>query len=113
MHNRKLCISEDEELFQTNFGYVIYKIDEMYCDLCLIEIDNGEKNQGLGTVLMKKFINKIKTHGIKEVYLDAWVTTEGIYDIETLVKFYKKFGFKETERMDDDGQIRVFMCLEL
>lgn len=111
---RIITLDEEQKLHETKDGFVIYKSDEDFCDICLIEIDCAEKNRGFGSKLLQSFIEAKKADGIKEFYLDAWVTSNGIFSIEVLVKFYSKFGFKETERMDEEaGQTRVFMCLNM
>lgn len=111
--DRKFLLDENQKLFEKEYGYIIYKLDENYCDINLIEIDNAQKNNGLGTKLLESFISYLESINIEEIYLDAWVTSTGIYKIEVLVNFYKKFGFFETGRLDEDGQTRVFMLLKI
>lgn len=113
MINREIALDEGQKVFETSKGYIIFKIEDIYCDICLIEIDNAEKNNGEGTKLMESFISDMKDSGSIEFYLDAWITDSGIYSMEVLTKFYSKFGFKETDRMTEEGQDRVFMHLTI
>jgi len=106
-------LEQSQELFENQQGYVIYKADEDYCEICMIELDNAEKNKGYGTNLLESFIETMVNNNITEFYLDACVTTDGIYDIEVLSKFYNKFGFMEIDRMLEEDRVIISMTLEV
>ena len=113
MKNRKIMLDENQLFFEDDYGYIIYKKDKPYCEICLITVDKADKNKGYGTKLLSSFIKKMKNEKIVEFNLDAWVTFDGIFDIVILTKFYEKFGFKETERIIEEEGTRVFMYLNI
>lgn len=107
-----VVLDKEQTLFETDTGYIIYKIcDVNYCDINLIEIDNAEKNKGQGQVLLKTFLDDMKLKGIIGFALDDYIVNNGIYSLDVLKSFYKKFGFKEIGRMEEEGKERIFMSL--
>jgi len=60
-----------------------------------IEVDDNYKNYGIGSELMKRGMELMKNNGYNQFYLNA--SPMGFKGLGTmdLVKFYKKFGFKE------------------
>lgn len=71
---------------ETIIGLLTYYIKDSECEL--VSIDALKKNQGIGTKLIKKLIEKTKSEkGLKRIWL---ITTND--DIDA-IKFYQKRGF--------------------
>lgn len=60
-----------------------------------IKVDDFYKNEGIGTMLMKKGIETMKKKGFDQFYLNASPMGSSGLNLNDLVDFYKKFGFKE------------------
>jgi len=113
MIKRDLVLGENEKLYEKEAGYIIYKQDENSCEIRLFEIDTQPKNKGYGKKLIKEFMADKEKEGVIEFYLDSWVTKDGIYSIEVLTSFYQKLGFVETDRMEEEGKLRIFMSRDV
>ena len=62
-----------------------------------IVVDEGYRNKGIGTKLMKKVTQKCDS----PIYLLA--TSELGGDYQRLIRFYEKFGFEKRKQPRNDG----------
>ncbi len=87
-------MSEDEylKLFR---GDSFYEIEHL-------EVDKKHVDGGFGTKLIKKAIETIKSKGGKAIYLNASPVKHESLDLDTLVNFYSKFGFKVIPDTEDE-----------
>ncbi len=58
MKTRNILLDTKQKLFEKKEGYIIYKEVDGDCEICLIEIDNAEKNKGEGTKLLNSFMDQ-------------------------------------------------------
>lgn len=90
------------EAYNYDFHDVISEeqFDEIFSDDTLIklehlEVEDGFKNEGIGSQLMVKGLEFMKSKGYTEFYLNASPMGFNGLGLNDLIKFYKKFGFKE------------------
>lgn len=85
---------EFNDVFDKKTFYKLYPNDEIV-KIEHIEIDDNYKKSGIGSELMKRGMELMKKNGYNQFYLNA--SPMGFKGLSTmdLVKFYKKFGFKE------------------
>lgn len=74
--------------------------DELYPDSEIVKIEHIEvndnyKNSGIGYELMKRGMELMKKNNYNQFYLNASPMGFNGLNINDLVNFYKKFGFKE------------------
>ncbi len=87
-------------------GYTI--LDE--ADLLLIVVRKEYQNRGIGTALLKYFIEHVKQKNIKKIYLEVSEKNQ------VAVRLYKKFGFEiygKRENYYGNGENAILMKLEL
>jgi len=97
-HDEKIFLYIEEE----PVGFIIFEENYprdgvMYLD----KIEVLSKSKGLGTYLMKNFIDYSRAHSFKYIKLFPYIAPKVTMDLDKLIEFYKKFGFKE------DGQNMV------
>lgn len=78
-----------EELFYEIFG------DDTLVKLEHLQVEDGFKNEGIGTQLMTNGLEFMKKQGYTKFYLNASPMGFDGLNIKNLINFYKKFGFKE------------------
>ena len=78
---------DEDEYLQLFRGDSFYEIEH-------IEVDKKSGNKGYGGKLIKKAIEAVKGKGGKAIYLNASPIKHESLDLDTLVNFYSKFGFK-------------------
>lgn len=115
MDRDKVVLGSNEILYENDFGYIIYKQDVDYCEIHLIEIDKYKKLSGKGSELLKNFLKeKQEKDKIHEFYLEAILVDSSVMTLDDLGKFYEKFGFKEYNRTNEDGEKeKIYMTLHV
>lgn len=86
-------------------GYILYSIKSLKCLLISIAVAPGYRRVGIGTMLMKAFLDDIK-NVVKVVELQV-----GYNNLEA-IKFYDKFGFKVSgilKKYYPDGEDALYM----
>ena len=83
------------------------KIDEDTVELKALYLDKEYRGQGLGARLMTEAVETAKKRGYKSIVLDS------MKKYESARKLYGQFGFKDTERYNDNAMADVFMKLDL
>jgi GNAT superfamily N-acetyltransferase len=110
---------DDELIFETDDGEVHYsfKTDNII-NLDLIQA--AGIGQGLGTKLMKEFIQSLKNKNIEEIHLFAEYDPfyydeeqESSKGLMRLVEFYKSFGFETMQKPCFNTMNQIDMVLEL
>ncbi len=110
-----------EEIYSPPDGifYIVLVDDEIIgtAGLRKLENDSAElkrmfikkefRGQGLGTALMEKLIEFACHQDYKRIYLDS------NRSLKAAQALYKKFGFQETERYNDNFRADIFMVKEL
>ena len=83
------------------------KIDEYTVELKALYLDKDYRGKGLGARLMTEAVEAAKKLGYKSIVLDS------MKQYESARKLYEQFGFKDTERYNDNAMADVFMRLDL
>lgn len=107
-------LGENQKLFENEKGFVIYRLDEDYCEIDFIRVDKDMFRNGSGSKLLQEFkSHMIKSHKVTEFTLDAVVQNENIMSLDKLIAFYKKNGFEVSERFEMDEVERAIMFQEI
>jgi len=107
-------LGENQELFENKEGFIIYRLDEDYCEIDFIRVDKDMFRNGSGSKLLQEFkLYMIKSHKVTEFTLDAVVQNENIMSLDKLIAFYKKNGFEVSERFEMDEVERAIMFQEI
>lgn len=85
---------EFDDVFSEDFFYELYP-DFKIIKISYIKVNDGYRNLGVGTSLMKYGMNLMKNKGYDQFYLNASPMGFNGLNTKDLVAFYKKFGFKE------------------
>ena len=83
------------------------KIDDSTVELKALYLDSEYRGKGLGSRLMDKAIDEAKTRGYKSIVLDS------MSEYKDALRLYEKYGFRNTERYNDNVYADVFMRLDL
>ena len=99
-----LCLLSDNDVVGT---VGLKKINDDTVELKALYLLKELRGQGLGSKLIKCVIDKAKELGYRSMVLDS----KSQY--KEALGLYKKMGFKETDRYNDNQYADVFMKLEL
>ena len=83
------------------------KVDEDVVELKALYLDKNYRGKGLGGRLMTEAVKAARSLGYKSIVLDS------MKQYEDARKLYEKFGFKDTERYNENAMADVFMKLDL
>ena len=83
------------------------KIDDDTVELKALYLDKEYRGKGLGARLMTEAVGAARTLGYKSIVLDSMKQYKSAH------KLYEAFGFKDTERYNDNAMADVFMKLDL
>ena len=83
------------------------KIDDDTAELKALYLDNRYRGQGLGKLLINIIIEEARTSGFKTIVLDS------MKQYKEAEMLYKKCGFTDCSRYNDNTYADVFMKLEL
>lgn len=91
-------LGPDESLFETEEGHIVYSLDnDGSCEIRAVQART--RGQGFGTRLMESFL---EAQNRSNFYLDAYLVVGATMDLDSLLLFYKKFGFVEAKRFPAD-----------
>ncbi len=98
------CI--DEEVI----GYICGEIKLQRGHIITLAVDSRFRGRGIGSELLKRFLNFLKEKGAKSVYLEVSVRNR------RAIRFYEKHGFKIIgliSKFYNDGSDAYVMSLEV
>lgn len=98
------CLTVKDNVIGT---VALKKIDDYTVELKALYLDSSYRGKGLGSRLIKKVIDEAKNRGFKSIVLDS------MSQYKEALRLYGKFGFRDTERYNDNVYADVFMKLEL
>jgi hypothetical protein len=81
----------------------VVEITPQYAGVHIDEVRALTKKQGEGTKAMRFLTDLADKHGV-ELYLYAKPFGNEAMDLDTLVRFYRRHGFREMEEEDEDGE---------
>jgi len=90
-----VLIFEDNKLIGT--GYLCptgYATTQHYGEISKVMVDPDTQGKGIGKKIMDELERKSKELGFTHLLLDTW-------DVEYIVKFYEKCGFKQVGRIPE------------
>ena len=76
-------------------------------ELKALYLDRDYRGKGLGARLMTEAVEAARSLGYKSIVLDSMKQYKNAH------KLYEAFGFKDTERYNDNAMADVFMKLDL
>ena len=83
------------------------KFDDDTVEPKALYLDRTCRGKGLGRQLMEKAVTEARRLGYKSVVLDS------MSQYEAALRLYRKMGFKDTDRYNDNSFADVFMRLDL
>lgn len=98
------CLIDKDNVIGT---VALKKIDDYTVELKALYLDSSYRGKGLGSRMIKKVIDEAKNRGFKRIVLDS------MSQYKEALRLYGKFGFRDTERYNDNVYADVFMKLEL
>lgn len=98
------CLTADDKVIGT---VALKKIDEYTVELKALYLDSGYRGKGYGSRLMDKAVSEAKVRGFKSIVLDS------MSKYKDALRLYEKYGFRNTERFNDNEYADVFMRLDL
>ena len=98
------CLVDDGQVIGT---VAIGKIDETTSELKALYVDSSYRGQGLGFKLLDHAVSFARTSGYKRVVLDS------MSKYESAAKLYRRYGFNDINRYNDNAYADVFMELVL
>ena len=98
------CLLDDEKLIGT---VALKKIDEYTVELKSLYLDKSYRGQHLGSRLVKAVVDEAGKLGYKSIVLDS------MSKYKDALRLYEKYGFKHTERFNDNIYADVLMKLDL
>ncbi len=98
------CLLLGNELLGT---VALKKFDDDTVELKALYLDCTCRGKGLGRQLMEKAVTEARRLGYKSVVLDS------MSQYEAALRLYRKMGFKDTDRYNDNSFADVFMRLDL
>ena len=81
----------------------VVEITPQYAGVHIDEVRALTKKQGEGTKAVRFLTDLADQHGV-ELYLYAKPFGNEAMDLDTLVRFYRRHGFREMEEEDEDGE---------
>ncbi|MCR4689563.1 MAG: GNAT family N-acetyltransferase [Saccharofermentans sp.] len=116
-HGRHCFYNEIEEHFErfwclTEGGRVlgtvaIAKLDEKTAELKALYIDSSLRGRGWGYKLLDEAVSFARAQGFLRIVLDS------VSKYEDAARLYRRYGFTETDRYNDNTYADVFMELVL
>lgn len=85
----------------------VKELTETSCELKSLYLLERYHGQGLGKRLLNKAISYAKENGYKKMFLDSLSTSK------KAIALYRKTGFLDTERYNQNERSDVFMVMEL
>ncbi len=70
-------------------GYLICRIIPPEAEVLRLGVKTSYQRKGLGSLLMRNFLNKSKNNNISAIFLEVSIFNKKAYN------FYRKFGFQE------------------
>lgn len=126
---------QKDRFFKNKQCLITYQLGSSYCEACnytafayqedlnfayieFIETHKDFRSSGIGRETLQKFIEKMKSEGVKAIYLMAVFdpydyNSNTKYNISTLVNFYKSFGFESISEDINNEEDIVEMRLKL
>ena len=98
------CVVDHEYVVGT---VALKKIDDDTVELKALYLDKDYRGKGLGARLMTEAVEAARSLGYKSIVLDSMKQYKNAH------KLYEAFGFKDTERYNDNAMADVFMKLDL
>ena len=98
------CLLDEEKVIGT---VALKKIDEYTVELKALYLDKDYRGQHLGSRLVKAVVDEAGKLGYKGIVLDS------MSKYKDALRLYEKYGFKNTERFNDNIYADVFMKLDL
>ena len=98
------CVTDHGNIVGT---VALKKIGEDTVELKALYLDRDYRGKGLGARLMTEAVETARTLGYKSIVLDS------MKQYESARRLYEQFGFKDTERYNDNNMADVFMRLDL
>ena len=98
------CLLDEEKVIGT---VALKKIDEYTVELKALYLDKSYRGQHLGSRLVKAVVDEAGKLGYKSIVLDS------MSKYKDALRLYEKYGFKHTERFNDNIYADVFMKLDL
>lgn len=98
------CVVDNGKVIGT---VALKKLDESTAELKSLYLDKDYRGKGLGARLLTEAIETARSLGYGSIVLDS------MKQYESARKLYEQFGFKETERYNDNAMADVFMRLDL
>ena len=98
------CLLDDEKIIGT---VALKKSDDYTVELKALYLDKNYREQHLGSRLINAAIDEAKMLGCKSIVLDS------MSKYKEALRLYEKYGFKDTERFNDNVYADVFMKLDL
>ena len=98
------CIVDNGRVLGT---VALKKLDENVAELKALYLDKDCRGKGLGGRLMTEAVRAAGARGYKSIVLDS------MKQYEDARRLYEEFGFKDTERYNDNPYADVFMRLDL
>lgn len=98
------CLLDEEKVIGT---VALKKIDEYTVELKALYLDKSYRGQHLGSRLVKAVVDEAGKLGYKSIVLDS------MSKYKDALRLYEKYGFKNTERFNDNIYADVFMKTDL
>lgn len=98
------CLLDGKKVIGT---VAIKKMDEEKCELKALFLLKKYQGEKLGYKMAKHGIQRAKELGYQEIFLDTIKTSTNA------ISLYKKLGFKETNRYNNNRMADIFMCLKI
>ena len=98
------CVTDHGNVVGT---VALKKFDEDTVELKALYLDKDYRGKGLGARLMTEAVETARSLGYGSIVLDS------MKQYESARKLYEQFGFKDTERYNDNAMADVFMKLDL
>lgn len=99
-----LCMFDNDQII----GAVgVKELDNASCELKSLYLLEKYHSMGYGKRLLGKAIDYAKEAGYEKMYLDSLSTST------KAIRLYRRFGFVDTERYNENERSDVFMVLDL
>lgn len=98
------CMFDQEKVIGT---VAVKELDDKSCELKSLYLFEQYHGRGYGKCLLEKAITYAKESGYEKMYLDSLSTSK------KAISLYRKVGFVETERYNQNEHSDVFMILDL
>lgn len=98
------CLFDGEKIVGTS---AVKKLTDSDCELKSLYILERYHGHGYGKMLLEKAIESARRFGYRKMYLDSLSTST------KAISLYKKFGFVDTKRYNQNERADVFMVMNL